>query len=212
MTPELPAQTPQQSRIVLHATGTDAVDLDLLYARGITLTSLPDYATIAVAEHALGLLMTLALRIHLGNDVSRGIAAAETSLRGIELHVLPVSPHPHLERGEPAQRRHAALCPALLNGTENGIEHHHCQNDERIAAMAEWKSHGRRRQQQIDERTCELPQKHRPQRPRRRFRQRIRSILRRARCHFTVTQTPGGVHLELGRRFLTCQDVPRDGG
>jgi phosphoglycerate dehydrogenase-like enzyme len=71
--------------IVLHATGTDLIDLRLLGRLGIRVTSLPDYATTAVAEHALGLLLASSQRLHLANDVSRGVASPHVSLRGMEL-------------------------------------------------------------------------------------------------------------------------------
>jgi lactate dehydrogenase-like 2-hydroxyacid dehydrogenase len=61
------------------------VDVDLLSRRDVTLSVLPDYATGAVAEHALAMLMSLAARVHLANDRSRGLADSETSLRGVEL-------------------------------------------------------------------------------------------------------------------------------
>ncbi len=71
--------------IALYATGYDFLDLELLSSYGVTLTYLPAYSTTSVAEHALGMLLTLARRIHLANDRSRGLVPAETSLRGFEL-------------------------------------------------------------------------------------------------------------------------------
>lgn len=76
---------PRLRTVVLYATGYEHVDLDVLQAHGVTLSVLPDYATTAVAEHALGLLLGLATRSHLANDRSRGHVPAATSLRGVEL-------------------------------------------------------------------------------------------------------------------------------
>lgn len=76
---------PRLRQIVLYATGYEHIDLDLLDAHGVTLSTLPEYATTAVAEHALGLLLGLATRVHLANDRSRGLVPATTSLRGVEL-------------------------------------------------------------------------------------------------------------------------------
>lgn len=76
---------PRLRRIVLYATGYEHLDLDLLDEHGVTLSVLPEYATTAVAEHALGLLLGLATRVHLANDRSRGLVPAATSLRGVEL-------------------------------------------------------------------------------------------------------------------------------
>lgn len=71
--------------IVLHATGFEAFDLDLLDRCGVELVTLPDYSTESVAEHALGLVLAMATRAHLANDRSRGLAPPSTSLRGFEL-------------------------------------------------------------------------------------------------------------------------------
>ena len=76
---------PTLTGIVLYATGYDHVDVDLLESRGVGLSVLPDYATNAVAEHALGMVFSLATRSHLAHDRCRGLVGAQTSLRGIEL-------------------------------------------------------------------------------------------------------------------------------
>jgi phosphoglycerate dehydrogenase-like enzyme len=47
--------------------------------------NLADWCIASVAEHALGLLLTLAHRIHLAHDRFRGLAPPTTSLRGFEL-------------------------------------------------------------------------------------------------------------------------------
>jgi phosphoglycerate dehydrogenase-like enzyme len=71
--------------VVLYATGYDHIDVELLASGGVGLSVLPDYATGAVAEHALAMLLGLATRLHLAHDRSRGLVHAGTSLRGIEL-------------------------------------------------------------------------------------------------------------------------------
>lgn len=76
---------PRLRGVVLYATGYDHLDVPMLRRRGVGLSVLPDYATIAVAEHAVALLLALATRLHLANDRSRGLARPGTSLRGIEL-------------------------------------------------------------------------------------------------------------------------------
>jgi phosphoglycerate dehydrogenase-like enzyme len=76
---------PRLRGIVLYATGYDHLDVDLLTSRGVELSVLPDYATTAVAEHALALLLGLATRLHLANDRSRGSCPRDVSLRGVEL-------------------------------------------------------------------------------------------------------------------------------
>jgi phosphoglycerate dehydrogenase-like enzyme len=76
---------PDLRAVVLYATGYDHIDVDLLASRGVGLSVLPDYATGAVAEHALAMVLGLATRLHLAHDRSRGLVHAGTSLRGIEL-------------------------------------------------------------------------------------------------------------------------------
>lgn len=76
---------PRLRGIVLYATGYDHLDVAQLRARGVGLSILPEYATIAVAEHAVALLLALATRLHLAHDRSRGAVSAGASLRGMEL-------------------------------------------------------------------------------------------------------------------------------
>lgn len=76
---------PDLRHVVLYATGYEHIDLPGLAGRGIGVTTLPEYATNAVAEHALALLFASATRVHLANDKARGLAPAEVSLRGVEL-------------------------------------------------------------------------------------------------------------------------------
>ncbi len=71
--------------VALHATGYDMVDTEVLEAFDVDLAVLPDYSTVAVAEHTLALIFALACRVHLANDRSRGLVPADTSLRGFEL-------------------------------------------------------------------------------------------------------------------------------
>lgn len=76
---------PRLGGIALHATGFDALDLDLLARRGVTLRTLPCYATESVAAHALAMVFALSTRLHLAVDRSRGTVGPATSLRGFEL-------------------------------------------------------------------------------------------------------------------------------
>jgi phosphoglycerate dehydrogenase-like enzyme len=76
---------PMLRAVVLYATGYDHVDVELLASRGIVLSVLPDYATNAVAEHAMAMLLSMATRLHLAHGRSRGTAPSDASLRGIEL-------------------------------------------------------------------------------------------------------------------------------
>lgn len=71
--------------LAVFATGVDYIDLEALAARGIALAHLPDYSAPAVAEHALGLMLTLSRRIHLSRDRVMGRVPKGTSVRGWEL-------------------------------------------------------------------------------------------------------------------------------
>ena len=82
---ELLDRLPRLRGIVLYATGYDHLNVPLLRSYGIELSVLPRYATTAVAEHALAMLLALATRLHLANDRSRGACNPDVSLRGIEL-------------------------------------------------------------------------------------------------------------------------------
>lgn len=77
---------PRLRGVVLYATGFDHLDVPLLQRSRVGLSVLPDYATTAVAEHGIALLLALATRLHLAHDRSRGAAPAQVSLRGVELH------------------------------------------------------------------------------------------------------------------------------
>jgi phosphoglycerate dehydrogenase-like enzyme len=76
---------PRLRGVVLLATGYDHLDVSDLRRRGIGLSVLPAYATTAVAEHALAMTLSLATRLHLASERSRGAVDAGTSLRGVEL-------------------------------------------------------------------------------------------------------------------------------
>jgi phosphoglycerate dehydrogenase-like enzyme len=71
--------------IAVFATGVDFVDVEALDERGIALANLPDYSAASVAEHTLGLLLTLSRRLHLSRDRVLGRVPAATSVRGFEL-------------------------------------------------------------------------------------------------------------------------------
>ena len=79
------ARLPRLRAVALHATGTDLYDLGVFARARVALAILPSYCTNSVAEHALGLLLTLSRRLHLAHDKSRGLVPASTSVRGFEL-------------------------------------------------------------------------------------------------------------------------------
>ncbi len=71
--------------IAVFATGVDYIDVEYLKHKGIALSHLPEYSTESVAEHTLGLLLTMSRRIHLSQDRVRGRVPAGTSVLGWEL-------------------------------------------------------------------------------------------------------------------------------
>lgn len=80
----LPADLPLRG-VTIYATGHDRIDLASLTRRRILVSHLPDYSVEAVAEQALGLMLTLARRIHLSSAKALGQVPASVSLRGSEL-------------------------------------------------------------------------------------------------------------------------------
>ncbi len=85
--PGLIATLPASVRgVAVFATGTDFVDVRCLTDRGIALAHLPDYSTVSVAEHTIGLMLTLSRRLHLSRDRVMGRVPATTSVRGWQLH------------------------------------------------------------------------------------------------------------------------------
>lgn len=76
---------PGMRGVVLHATGYDFLNIRALERHGVALSVLPDYSTTSVAEHTLGMILSMSRRIHLGNDRSRGRVPDTISLRGHEL-------------------------------------------------------------------------------------------------------------------------------
>lgn len=71
--------------VAVYATGSDWLDTETLAQRGIRLALLPDYSTRSVAEHTLGLMLSLSRRLHLSDRISRGELPRSISMRGFEL-------------------------------------------------------------------------------------------------------------------------------
>lgn len=79
------SRLPNLKGIAVFATGVDYIDVEALHKQGIKLSHLPDYSTVSVAEHTIGLLLTLSRRIHLSQDRVRGRVPQTTSVQGWEL-------------------------------------------------------------------------------------------------------------------------------
>jgi phosphoglycerate dehydrogenase-like enzyme len=76
---------PRMRGLAVYASGYDWIDLEALRRRSVLLSVLPDYSTQAVAEHTLGLMLSMSRRLHLSERVVRGELPSSTSLRGWEL-------------------------------------------------------------------------------------------------------------------------------
>jgi len=76
---------PHLQGVSVYATGYEWIDVAALNSRDIAFWRIEDYCTEAVAEHALGMLLTMIRRIHLSHDRSRKLIDASVSLRGTQL-------------------------------------------------------------------------------------------------------------------------------
>jgi phosphoglycerate dehydrogenase-like enzyme len=76
---------PHLKGISVYTTGIEWIDLVELQTCNIALKFLPDYSAITVAEHAIGLLLTLSRRIHLSDRKAMSEISSSVSLRGWEL-------------------------------------------------------------------------------------------------------------------------------
>ncbi|MDR1196114.1 MAG: hypothetical protein LBL00_06540 [Endomicrobium sp.] len=79
------AQLPELKALAVFSTGYEWIDTDHMKKSGIKLACLPQYSTVSVAEHAVGLLLSALHRIHLSYDFSRDMLDAKISMRGFEL-------------------------------------------------------------------------------------------------------------------------------
>jgi phosphoglycerate dehydrogenase-like enzyme len=85
----LPARILKQMRnlkgLVVYSTGCEWIDHYYTEQCGIPISYLKDYSTNSVAEHTLGLLLTMSRRIHVSYDKVRNIIPDHISTRGWEL-------------------------------------------------------------------------------------------------------------------------------
>jgi phosphoglycerate dehydrogenase-like enzyme len=79
------SRLPRLKGIAVFATGVDHIDMEWMHRHGVAVSRLPDYSTESVAEHAIGLMLTMSRRIHLSQDLVRGRVPAGTSVLGWEL-------------------------------------------------------------------------------------------------------------------------------
>ena len=79
------AALPQLRGVSIYATGTEWIDEAALNRHHIAWRFLPDYSQESVAEHTLGMMLTLSRRLHLSDRIARGELPRSISLRGWEI-------------------------------------------------------------------------------------------------------------------------------
>ncbi len=78
-------QCPQLKMLAVAFTGVDHVDIDFCHARGIVVSNCSGYATVATAELAIGLLLSLQRNL-VACDAATRRGATKAGLEGFELH------------------------------------------------------------------------------------------------------------------------------
>ncbi len=80
------AQFPKVRAVVTRSTGYDHIDLVACRARGITISNVPAYGEVTVAEYTFALLLALSRKIYLGyHQVRESGSFSVTNLRGFDL-------------------------------------------------------------------------------------------------------------------------------
>ncbi len=78
-------QLPDLKALALYSTGYEWVDTEYLQKKGVTVSYLPDYCTLTVAEHTIGMILSVSRRFQLSCDYAHGRIDRSISLRGFEL-------------------------------------------------------------------------------------------------------------------------------
>ena len=87
VTAEVMAACPNLKLIVTRSAGFDHIDLDAAKARGIVVCNVPDYGAHMIAEHAFGLMLTVARNVCKGHERYKQVKRFDdTGLGGVELY------------------------------------------------------------------------------------------------------------------------------
>jgi hypothetical protein len=90
VTAEILGQLPHLGVIATWSTGTDHIDTAEAARRGITIANVPDYGSVAVAEHTFALLLTMTrIRPHLAPGTDLSGAGKLRAFIGVFLFPLP---------------------------------------------------------------------------------------------------------------------------
>lgn len=79
------SELPCLQALAVFSTGYEWIDTEYMRTHGIKLAYLPDYSTVSVAEHTVGLIISSLRRMHLSYDFSRDMLDQNVSMRGFEL-------------------------------------------------------------------------------------------------------------------------------
>ncbi|RKZ27463.1 hypothetical protein DRQ20_00410 [bacterium] len=83
---EIAQSLPRLRGIAIYSTGYDWIDVEFLKKKGVSISYLPDYATVTVAEHAIGMLLALSRKIPLAYLKASGLLTQKVSLKGWEIY------------------------------------------------------------------------------------------------------------------------------
>ena len=79
-------ELPKLKGLAIFSTGYEWIDVKYLNQCGVKVSYLPEYSTVSVAEHTMGMLFAVLRRIHLSYDYAREIIDNSVSMRGYELY------------------------------------------------------------------------------------------------------------------------------
>lgn len=85
LTADVLAQLPHLKLIATRSTGYDHIDLGYCARRGITVSNVPDYGDVTVAEHTFALLLAAVRHVVPASERTRRGDFSQSGLRGIEL-------------------------------------------------------------------------------------------------------------------------------
>jgi hypothetical protein len=180
------------------ASGTAATDFD-------TGTDSPVSAASATLQ--LGLFDQAGIG---GHRVTRGQqhGVARHQVARLDDELATDTHHPHAQRGQPPQGRHRTFGPTFLDAADQCVDQHHRQDDHRIAVVPQPHGEHRGDEEDVDQRTLELPREGAPQGPGRWFGQGVRAMSRLRALQGLCVETPLWVEPEVAQHLLCRHGMP----